>query len=135
MRGLPPEFHPPKPTQAQGLKTVFKVMKESLETAAFQESMRKCFQKVGIAPLSDGSSDGSLRFAAYSPTLKGALAKHVPQAVALEDAAISVGEVATELALESRPQPSVVTQVQGWTENDSDDDEESDDDDEDDDED
>ena len=70
----------------------------------------------------------------YSPILKGILTQHVPQAVALDDTSISVGEVATELALESRPQPSLVIQVQGWIENYSDDsdeesDEESDDDD------
>ena len=129
---LPPAFSPPKPTQAEGLLTLFKVIKQSLETPAFQKSMIVCFQKVGIAPLSDGASDGSLR---YSPIVKGILAHHVPQAVALEDTSISVGEVATELALESRPQPSVVIQVQGWIENDWDDDEESDDDDDDDDED
>ena len=68
----------------------------------------------------------------YSPILKGILTQHVPQAVALDDTSISVGEVATELALESRPQPSVVIQVQGWIENDWDDDEESDDDEDDD---
>ena len=68
----------------------------------------------------------------YSPILKGILTQHVPQAVALDDTSISVGEVATELALESRPQPSLVIQVQGWIENDSDDDEESDDDEDDD---
>ena len=72
------------------------------------------------------SSDGSPRFTVYSPILKGILAQHVPQAVALDDTSISVGEVATELALESRPQPSLVIQVQGWIENDSEDDEESD---------
>ena len=42
----PPEFQPPKPKQAAGIATLLKVMKESLETPKFQDSMRRCFIQV-----------------------------------------------------------------------------------------
>ena len=93
---LPPEFKPPKPTQAQGLLIVFQVMKETLETPAFEESMRKCFQIVGLAPAEDGS------YSVYSPTKKGVLENLIPQ-VAQHHDAVSVGEIASELAMTSRP--------------------------------
>ena len=110
---LPPAFQPPKPTQTQGLLIVFKVIKQSLETPAFQESMKKCFQKVGLTRLDDGS------FAVYSPTVKGILSQHISQPAASTGEFVSVGEVATELAVTSRPDPSVVVIVQGWIEDDS----------------
>ena len=43
---LPPEFQPPKPRQAAGIATLLKVMKKSLETPKFQDSMRRCFIQV-----------------------------------------------------------------------------------------
>eukprot|EP00966_Prymnesium_polylepis_P186717 4328315-Prymnesium_polylepis.2 len=36
----PPDVKPPKPTQHEGLRTVFKVIKETLETEKFEKSMK-----------------------------------------------------------------------------------------------
>ena len=46
----PPPFAPPKPTVADGLLTLMKVLSTTLATEKFEESMRKCFVDVGLAP-------------------------------------------------------------------------------------
>ena len=91
----PPEFRPPKPTQADGLLCLYKVVKENLQTPKFKESMSKCFVQVGLVPNADGE------FVTYSPTKKGALANIIPQTMAHENAT-SVGEVMAELAVTTR---------------------------------
>ena len=45
-----PAFAPPKPTVADCLLTLMKVLNTSLATEKFQASMIKCFQDVGLAP-------------------------------------------------------------------------------------
>jgi hypothetical protein len=103
---LPPEFKPPKPTQAQGLLCLFSVVKESLMTPKFKQSMKECFYHVGLAPDPDG------KFAVYSPTKKGVLARVIPQCATTEDA-VSVGEIVSEVALTSRSQIHVLPPVVG----------------------
>ena len=46
----PPPFEPPKPTVADGLLTLMKVLSTTLATTKFEDSMRKCFVDVGLAP-------------------------------------------------------------------------------------
>ena len=93
---LPPDFLPPKPTQAQGLLTVFDVFTATFEKPSFQESMRECFKVVGLAPLPDGS------FTVYSPTKKGLLL-HLMRPVVEREDAVSVGEIAAEVQMTSPP--------------------------------
>ena len=93
---LPPDFRPPKPTQAQGLLTLFDVFKTTFEKLSFQESMRECFKLVGLTPLPDGS------FTVYSPTEKGALL-HLMLPLLEHADAVSVGEVAAEVQMTSPP--------------------------------
>jgi hypothetical protein len=93
---LPPLFAPPKPTQPEGLLSLLEVLKTSLATPAFQESMRKCFIAVGLAPGSDGE------YVLYSASRKGTLSQIIPQ-VQYNDEAVSIGEIASEIALTRRP--------------------------------
>lgn len=92
---LPPAFKPPKPTLAKGLLTIFKVIKENLETPRFKQSMKQCFVHVGLSKGPDGT------YAVYSPTKKGLLAQAIPQVKSSDDA-VSIGEIASEVALTSR---------------------------------
>ena len=85
---LPPAFAPPKPTQAEGIKTVLEVLNTTLTTEKFQESMRRCFVAVGLAPDTSGA------YVQYSPSRKGYIASLLPQ-VQNHDHAISVGEIST----------------------------------------
>ena len=96
---LPPLFAPPKPTQSEGLLTLFEVLSTSLATPKFQESMKKCFVTVGLAPVNDGS------YLLYNATRKGTLVQLMPQ-VQYSDDAVSVGAMAAEIALTSRPEDS-----------------------------
>ena len=98
---LPPEFKPPKPSQAKGLLILFKVIKENLETQAFKKSMKLCFQHVGLTKGPGGE------FAVYHASRKGVLTQTIPQ-VNYSDDAVSVGEVASELALTRRSSVSKV---------------------------
>ena len=93
---LPPLFAPPKPTQSEGLLILFEVLSTSLTTPKFQESMKKCFVTVGLAPDSDGSC------LLYSATRKGTLAQLMvmPQ-VQCYDEAVSVGELLQRLLLQA----------------------------------
>ena len=93
---LPPAFAPPKPSQAAGLLILLDVLNKNLCTEAFEASMRKCFVTVGFARSSDGE------YVQYSPAKKGYLKSIMPQ-VAHHTDAVSVGEVASELELTSRP--------------------------------
>ena len=93
---LPPDFPPPKPTQAQGLLTLFDVFKATFEKLCFQESMRTCFKVVGLPPLPDGS------FTVYPSTKKGTLL-HIMRPVVEHADAVSVGEVAAEVQMTSPP--------------------------------
>jgi hypothetical protein len=93
---LPPIFSPPKPTQAEGVLTLLNVLSTSLATPAFEESMRKCFVQVGLQKGDDKE------YVLYSATRKGFLQQIMPQVKSSDDA-ISVGEVASELVLSSRP--------------------------------
>ena len=103
---LPPPFKPPKPTQDQGLLTIFKVIKESLETPKFEKSMRQCFIKVGLWPDVEG------KFVEFSYTKKGTIKQLIPPVPSSDDH-ISVGEIAAEVALTSRPKAAVVTTEPG----------------------
>lgn len=58
--------------------------------------MRKCFIAVGLAPGSDGE------YVLYSASRKGTLTHIIPQ-VQYNDEAVSIGEIASEIALTRRP--------------------------------
>jgi hypothetical protein len=45
-----PHFNPPKPTVKEAIITVMTACQTSLATAAFKQSLKKCFVEVGIAP-------------------------------------------------------------------------------------
>eukprot|EP00966_Prymnesium_polylepis_P231586 5357975-Prymnesium_polylepis.1 len=57
--------------------------------------MKQCFVHVGLSKGPDGT------YAVYSPTKKGLLAQAIPQVKSSDDA-VSIGEIASEVALTSR---------------------------------
>ena len=74
---------------------MLKVIKDNLETEKFEKSMTQCFYNVGLSKGGDG------KYLEYSPTRKGTLTQLMPQ-VQTSDKAVSVGEIASELAVTSR---------------------------------
>ena len=92
----PPAFLPPKPTVADGLLTLLRVLEESLGTEAFKKSLFKCFVQVGLQEEDDET------FVKYSYNKKGFLTRHIPQAATSAEG-VSVAEIASEIALTSRP--------------------------------
>ena len=92
----PPPFAPPKPKLADGLLTLLKVLDTSLSTDKFKDALLKCFTEVGLVEQDDET------FVKFSYNKKGYLTKHIPQAQSSDDA-VSVGEIASELALTNRP--------------------------------
>ena len=76
--------------------TLLSVLKGSLSTETFIASLRKCFVEVGLL------EDENECFVKFNFKKKGFLTRHIPQAQSSEDS-ISVGEIASELALTSRP--------------------------------
>ena len=50
-----PSFALPKPLQAGGLLTTFKVLRENLSTAKFEASLARCYVEIGIKPREDGT--------------------------------------------------------------------------------
>ena len=112
-RELPP-FSPPKPKLQDGLQATLQCVHTSLEKEKFKQSMRKTFVKVGLA------KDEVDTFAVYTAHKKaGWLTKtifgevHVNEIRAhmaetavpvdsLEEAILTLGEVATEFVIEPR---------------------------------
>ena len=92
----PPAFLPPKPTVADGLLTLLRVLEESLGTEAFKNSLFKCFVQVGL------QEDDDETFVQFSYKKKGLLTRHIPQAATSAEG-VSVAEIASEIALTSRP--------------------------------
>ena len=92
----PPAFLPPKPTVADGLLTLLRVLEESLGTEAFKNSLFKCFVQVGLQEEDDET------FVKYSYNKKGFLTRHITQAATSAEG-VSVAEIASEIALTSRP--------------------------------
>ena len=82
---------------ADGLQTVIKVLNTVLSTAAFQESMKKCFVEVGLTKQPDGT------YKQYTAKKKGWLNHLIPQPKE-SDHAVSTAEVASELELTARPE-------------------------------
>ena len=95
--GPPPAFTPPRPTQAEGITTVLKVLKEELTRDSFKDSMRRCFINVGLWKAA-GASD----FAIYTRAKKGIMQQIIRPAHSSDDA-VTVGEIAAEVALTTRP--------------------------------
>ena len=95
--GLPPAFASPKPTQAQGITTVLAVLQESLSTDSFKASMRRCFISVGL-----WRQEGNGDFMLYAQTKKGVMQQIMKPSHSSDDA-VTVGEIAAEVALTSRP--------------------------------
>ena len=90
-RQEPPKFDPPKPTVADGLLTLIKVLNTTLATEQFQKSMSKCFEDVGLAPVCltheqatyrvyEAHKRGSLNKSLWNPQLT------VPEGACLADA-------------------------------------------------
>jgi hypothetical protein len=95
--GLPPAFAPPKPTQAQGITIVLAVLRESLSADSFKASMRQCFIDVGL-----WRPEGDSNFTQYTRTKKGILTQTIKPCISSDDA-VTVGEIAAEVALTGRP--------------------------------
>ena len=93
---LPPPFAPPKPKLADGLRTLLQVLNTNLSTDKFKDSLLKCFIEVGLAEQDDET------FVQFSYNEKGYLTKHIPPAASSGDG-VSIGEIASELALTNRP--------------------------------
>ena len=89
-----PAFQPPKPKVAEGLLTLLSVLDGSLGTEDFKASLRKSFVDVGLL------EDDSECFKQFNFKKKGYLTKNIRQ---VHDAGVSVGEIASEVALTSRP--------------------------------
>lgn len=70
------------------------VLKE-LETEKFHASLHKCFVTVGLLPGADG------KYLEYSATRKGSVEQLFPQSKT-DDSSVSVGEIASELAMTKR---------------------------------
>ena len=116
----PPSFTPPKPKVADGLQTLIKVLNTSLSTPAFESSLHKCFIEVGLLKGEDGT------FVQFAYKKKGFLTRHIPQVQSSEDK-VSVGEIAAELALTSRPADADDnSDVESGSDNDSADEQEED---------
>ena len=88
-----PAFAPPKPTVADCLLTLMKVLNTSLATEKFQASMIKCFQDVGLAPC-EGSyktytdhKRGSLNPQLWKPEFR------MPEGASLADAVLAHDEM------------------------------------------
>lgn len=64
-------FNPPKPTQAQGLLSLFKVMEENFSTDKFKASLARCFVEACQAPSADGN------FLKYASHHRGTVAQSV----------------------------------------------------------
>jgi hypothetical protein len=94
--GLPPAFAPPKPTQAEGITTVLRVLQDSLSTDSFRESMRRCFIHVGLWRDAEGNFD------VYNRTKKGVLQQLIKPGHSSNET-MTLGEVAFEVALTTRP--------------------------------
>ena len=93
----PPAFQPPKPKVAEGLRTLLNVLDGSLSTKEFKASLRKCFVEVGLL------EDDNKCFKQFHFQKKGFLTRHIPQVQSPSDTGVSVGEIASEVALTSRP--------------------------------
>ena len=94
--GLPPAFAPPKPTQAEGITTVLRVLQDSLSTDSFRESMRRCFIHVGLWRDAEGNFD------VYNRTKKGVLQQLIKPGHSSNET-MTLGEVASEVVLTTRP--------------------------------
>ena len=68
-----PLFQPPKPTVADGLLTLMKVLNTSLATEKFESSMAKCFVDVGLAPCPELSDDSADVYKTYTSHKRGSL--------------------------------------------------------------
>ena len=48
-----PIFNPPKPTYKDGVQTMLNIHHGKLKSVQFQDSLKKCFEKVGLIPFND----------------------------------------------------------------------------------
>jgi len=110
-RRMPP-FEPPKPSQAEGLRTLLATC-ENFKAPAFKDGLRRSFVAVGLRP------DAALEPPAFRNYTghgrRGALPSVMAPADAPDDGIFRVGDVAAELEMEARPEdaPDIDEDVDG----------------------
>ena len=63
-----PTFNPPKPTYKDGVQTMLNIHHGKLKSVQFQDSLKKCFEKVGLIPFNEHGA-----YKEYTPKKLGSL--------------------------------------------------------------